>query len=299
MRSFLQSAADLWLSFYHCDGLRMDAVSNALYWQGDPSRGVNAGGVEFLRGLNSGLHRRHPGAVLTAEDSSTFLKVTAPVEYGGLGFDYKWDMGWMHDTLDFFAAPPEVRGRLRGQLAFSMQYFSSELYLLPLSHDEVVHGTKTILDQLPGGYEEKFAQCRALFALSLIHILQIGDQRFGQLPVEQPAAVCPPPPRAGVQLVNLHRPVIAPSRRGPPAGRGAGGGQPYQARGTAGPQLGAQRKGIGPVHRAAVRSQDAVFIQAPLLCGGVGPVSYTHLDVYKRQPAAPTARGRSGWGSFS
>ena len=169
VRSFLQSAADFWLSFYHCDGLRMDAVSNALYWQGDPSRGVNVGGVEFLRGLNSGLHRRHPDALLMAEDSSTFLKVTAPVEYDGLGFDYKWDMGWMHDTLDFFAAPPDARGRLRGQLAFSMQYFAGELYLLPLSHDEVVHGKKTILDKLPGGYEEKFAQCRALFAYMFCH----------------------------------------------------------------------------------------------------------------------------------
>lgn len=169
VRSFLQSAADFWLSFYHCDGLRADAVSNAIYWQGDAGRGVNAGGVEFLRGLCAGLHRRHPAALLMAEDSSTYLKVTAPVEYGGLGFDYKWGLGWMHDTLEFFCAPPAARRQRRGQLAFSMQYFASELFILPLSHDEVVHGKRTLLDRMPGSYEEKFAQCRALFAFFFAH----------------------------------------------------------------------------------------------------------------------------------
>ncbi len=102
IRCFLQSAADYWLRTFHADGLRMDAVSRLIYWQGDPNRGVNGSTLEFLKGMNAGLQQRHPTAMLIAEDSTNFEKVTAPVEYGGLGFDYKWDLGWMNDTLDYF-----------------------------------------------------------------------------------------------------------------------------------------------------------------------------------------------------
>lgn len=169
VRSFLSSAAAFWLEVYHCDGIRMDAISNAIYWQGDAGRGVNQGGVEFLQQMNLGLHKRFPEAVIIAEDSTNFLKVTAPVEYDGLGFDYKWDMGWMHDTLDYFATPFGERAMHAGKLTFSMQYFYNELYMPAFSHDENVHGKKTIIDKLWGTYEEKFAQARLLYLYMFTH----------------------------------------------------------------------------------------------------------------------------------
>ena len=167
--SFLQSAANYWLSEFHFDGIRMDAISRIIYWQGDPSRGVNKNAVEFVRFMNQGLHRLHPTAVLIAEDSTNFLKVTAPVEYDGLGFDYKWDLGWMNDTLNYFRTPPWERPAHYHDLSFSMDYFYNELYLLPFSHDEVVHGKATILQKMWGDYEYKFPQCRVLYAYMYLH----------------------------------------------------------------------------------------------------------------------------------
>lgn len=167
--SFLSSAAAFWMDVYHCDGIRMDAISNAIYWQGDTGRGVNEGGVKFLQRMNQELHKKFPNAILIAEDSSNFLKVTAPVEYEGLGFDYKWDMGWMHDTLDYFATPFGERGSQPYKLTFSMQYFYNELYMPAFSHDENVHGKKTIIDKLWGTYEEKFAQARLLYLYMYTH----------------------------------------------------------------------------------------------------------------------------------
>ena len=167
--SFLNSAAALWMDVYHCDGIRMDAISRALYWQGDPNRGVNEGAVTFLRNLNHGLNERWPTGIYMAEDSTNFLKVTAPTRYDGIGFDYKWDMGWMHDTLDYFATPFGERPDAYHKLTFSMQYFYNELYLLALSHDEVVHGKKTIIDKLWGTYEEKCAQLRTLYFYMYTH----------------------------------------------------------------------------------------------------------------------------------
>lgn len=167
--SFLASAAAIWLDIYHLDGIRMDAISRAVYWQGDPNRGVNEGAVKFLQQMNFGLHKKFPDCMLIAEDSTNYLKVTAPVEYDGLGFDYKWDMGWMHDTLDYFATPFGERKQHYHKLTFSMHYFYNELYLLALSHDEVVHGKKTIIDKLWGTYEEKFAQARLLYFYMYTH----------------------------------------------------------------------------------------------------------------------------------
>lgn len=167
--SFLSSAAAIWLDIYHCDGIRMDAISRAVYWQGDPNRGVNEGAVKFLQTMNAGLHERFPACMLIAEDSTNYLKVTAPVEYDGLGFDYKWDMGWMHDTLDYFATPFGERKQHYHKLTFSMHYFYNELYMLALSHDEVVHGKKTIIDKLWGTYEEKFSQARLLYFYMYTH----------------------------------------------------------------------------------------------------------------------------------
>ena len=169
VRSFLNSAAALWMDVYHCDGIRMDAISRALYWQGDPARGVNQGAVDFLRSLNHGLNQRWPTGIYMAEDSTNFLKVTAPTRYDGVGFDYKWDMGWMHDTLDYFATPFGERPDHYHKLTFSMQYFYNELYLLALSHDEVVHGKKTIIDKLWGTYAEKCSQLRTLYFYMYTH----------------------------------------------------------------------------------------------------------------------------------
>ena len=169
VRSFLQSAAHFWLEKYHFDGLRMDAVRNLIYWQGDPARGENAGGISFLREMNRGLRERHPDVFLAAEDSSAHGGVTAPPEMGGMGFHYKWDMGWMNDTRAYFALPPEERGKHRGKLTFSMHYFSDERYLLPLSHDEVVHGKGSMLEKMPGTEGEKLDQLRALYLYMYTH----------------------------------------------------------------------------------------------------------------------------------
>lgn len=167
--SFLQSAANYWLSEYHFDGLRMDAISNMIYWQGDVSRGVNKSAVDFIKNMNLGLKGRHPGCILAAEDSTSYLKVTAPVRYDGLGFDYKWDMGWMNDTLDYFRGDPLFRGGNYNGLTFSMMYFYQENYILPLSHDEVVHGKATILQKMFGLYGQKFPQARAFYMYMYVH----------------------------------------------------------------------------------------------------------------------------------
>lgn len=169
VRSFLQSAAEYWLNEYHMDGLRMDAISRAIYWQGMPERGVNSNAVEFLRYMNQGLKERHPSVILAAEDSTSFPGVTKPLEEVGLGFDYKWNMGWMNDTLDYFRTAPEYRTRDYHKLTFSMMYYYDERYLLPLSHDEVVHGKATILQKMYGDYEQKFPQARAFYMYMYAH----------------------------------------------------------------------------------------------------------------------------------
>ena len=167
--SFLQSAANYWLKEYHFDGLRMDAISRAIYWQGNPARGVNSCAINFIRNMNAGLHKLHPTAMIIAEDSTAYPKVTAPVEYNGLGFDYKWDLGWMNDTLEYFKLSPKERPNHYYKLTFSMEYFYNELFLLPFSHDEVVHGKATIIQKMWGDYEDKFKQCRALYMYMYTH----------------------------------------------------------------------------------------------------------------------------------
>lgn len=167
--SFVQSAANYWLEKYHFDGLRMDAISHLVYWAGDKNRGVNADAVRFLQGMNRGLHDRFPSVLLMAEDSTAYEGCTRPAEQGGLGFDYKWDLGWMHDTLEYFALPPKDRANAQGKLTFSMHYFYKERHLLPLSHDEVVDGKKAIADRFYGGYVDKLRQARAFYLYMFIH----------------------------------------------------------------------------------------------------------------------------------
>ncbi|MDO5417825.1 MAG: 1,4-alpha-glucan branching enzyme, partial [Lachnospiraceae bacterium] len=181
---FLQSAANYWLEKYHVDGLRYDAVSRLIYWQGSEQRGVNNTTLEFLKHMNEGLKQRHPSAMLIAEDSSSYPGVTRPVWEGGLGFDYKWDLGWMHDTLEYFQTPPSLRTRDYHKLTFSMMYYYNEAYLLEFSHDEVVHGKATILQKMYGDYEMKFPQGRALYLYMMMHPgkkLNFMGSELGQL----------------------------------------------------------------------------------------------------------------------
>ncbi len=183
-RCFLQSAANYWLSEYHVDGIRMDAISRIIYWQGDPARGVNNTAVGFIREMNQGLKSLHPSAILAAEDSTSYPGVTKPVSEGGLGFDYKWDMGWMNDTLDYFRTAPEYRSENYHKLTFSMMYYYNDRFLLPLSHDETVHGKATILQKMNGEYEEKFPQARALYMYMYAHPgkkLNFMGNEIGQL----------------------------------------------------------------------------------------------------------------------
>ena len=167
--SFLQSSAYYWMNEFHFDGLRMDAVGNLIYWQGDASRGENLAALKFIRTMNQGLKERIPDCLLFAEDSTPYQGVTKPVWEGGLGFDYKWDLGWMHDTLSYFQADAKERQEKYHKLTFSMMYFYNERYILPLSHDEVVHGKATIAQKMNGGYDGKFPQARAFYMYMYAH----------------------------------------------------------------------------------------------------------------------------------
>ena len=184
VRSFLQSAANYWLAEFHVDGLRMDAISRMIYWQGDPGRGVNLDAVKFLQYMNWGLKTLHPTAILIAEDSTSYPNVTKSVSENGLGFDYKWDMGWMNDTLDYCRTAPAYRGMNYHKLTFSMMYYYHDHFLLPLSHDEVVHGKATILQKMNGQYEKKFPQARILYMYMYAHPgkkLNFMGNEIGQL----------------------------------------------------------------------------------------------------------------------
>ena len=184
VRSFLQSAANYWLKEYHFDGLRVDAISRIIYWQGDERRGENKNAIDFIRVMNRGLKERHAGCILAAEDSTNYPNVTRSLDANGLGFDYKWNMGWMNDTLEYFRTAPEYRTRDYHKLTFSMMYAYNEDYLLPFSHDEVVHGKATITQKMSGYYEDKFPQARALYLYMMLHPgkkLNFMGNEIGQL----------------------------------------------------------------------------------------------------------------------
>ena len=169
VRSFLMSAVNYFLTYFHFDGVRFDAISNVIYWHGDLSKGENYGAVEFIKRLTGKLHEAHNDVMLIAEDSSSYQGVTRNLEYGGLGFDYKWDLGWMNDTLKYYSKDPIYRKYHHNMITFSMAYFYSENFLLPLSHDEVVHGKGTIINKMWGNYEQKFAQVRNLYTYMWAH----------------------------------------------------------------------------------------------------------------------------------
>ncbi len=183
-QSFLISNARFFLEKYHIDGIRVDAVANIIHHLGDPSRGLNEGGIAFLRKLTRSVFAHHEQAILAAEDSTAHPLVTHPVESGGLGFNYKWNMGWMNDTLSYFQREPVHRKHHHDEITFSLMYAFSENFILPFSHDEVVHGKKTLVAKMPGDYWQKFANYRALLGWLYTHpgkkLLFMG-QEFAQM----------------------------------------------------------------------------------------------------------------------
>ena len=184
VQSFLQSCANYWLKEYHFDGIRIDALSNIIYWHGDRNRGVNNNAVEFIRYMNTKLKEMHKDIMLIAEDSTAYPRITKPLTEGGLGFDYKWDMGWMNDTLEYFKLSPKERIQAYHKLTFSMMYNYNEDFVLPLSHDEVVHGKATIVQKMNGDYDNKFPQARALYMYMFAHPgkkLNFMGNEIGQL----------------------------------------------------------------------------------------------------------------------
>jgi 1,4-alpha-glucan branching enzyme len=169
VQSFLISNALFWMRYFHVDGFRIDAVSNIIYFLGDPGNGLNEGAISFLRNLSTQVFALHPEALLVAEDSTAHPKVTHPVDQGGLGFNYKWNMGWMNDTLKYFEKDPIYRKYHHDNITFGLSYAFSENYVLPLSHDEVVHGKRSLVDKMPGDYWQKFANFRLLMGLQATH----------------------------------------------------------------------------------------------------------------------------------
>ena len=169
VQSFLISNALFWMKNFHVDGFRIDAVSNIIYFLGDSRHGVNEGALEFLKKLSTQVFKEFDQALLIAEDSTAFPKVTHPVHEGGIGFNYKWNMGWMNDTLEYFEKDPVHRKYHHHNITFGLTYAFSENYVLPLSHDEVVHGKHSLVDKMPGDYWQKFANYRALMGLFFTH----------------------------------------------------------------------------------------------------------------------------------
>ncbi|HEL1667436.1 1,4-alpha-glucan branching protein GlgB [Streptococcus suis] len=169
-RSFLLSNLKYWLEYFHFDGIRVDALSYLLYWRGETDEDkINHAAIDFIKRVNAMVHTDYKGVLMIAEDSSSFPKVTHPLEDGGIGFDMKWDLGWMNDTLKFVERPTIYRKYHSNEITFGMYYNQNEQFLLPLSHDEVVHGKHSIIEKMNGDYEDKFHLARVYYSFHFAH----------------------------------------------------------------------------------------------------------------------------------